>query len=341
MMPELIDLVLLAMLAITALRIIFLKDLFAVVMLFGIYSFLSALIFVNLDAVDVAFTEASVGAGISTVLMLGTLALTGRTEKENQHSRILPLVVVMATGAALIYGTLDMPPFGHPDNPVHEHVAPRYIEESPKEVGLPNMVTSVLASYRGFDTLGETVVVFSAAIGVLSLIGIRRREENDTPESGFKAHHVLQKKKKIIIPLVILFALYVQFHGDFSPGGTIDISYKDQELETAFAKALGVPMFMAAASQQVYQMARAAGLNKKDGSPVEPSTYFRALRDSIDTDEKELEGRRDLFEDIFAKLQKAGVERSGRRLSVSPPPSTAAPRARGANRPRDRRRSCR
>lgn len=56
--------------------------------------------------------------------------------------------------------------------------------------------------------------------------------------------------------------------GDFSPGGTIDISYKDQELETAFAKALGVPMFMAAASQQVYQMARAAGLNKKDGSAL-------------------------------------------------------------------------
>lgn len=56
--------------------------------------------------------------------------------------------------------------------------------------------------------------------------------------------------------------------GDFSPGGTIDISYKDQELETSFAKALGVPMFMAAASQQVYQMARAAGLNKKDGSSM-------------------------------------------------------------------------
>lgn len=68
-----IDLALLAMLALTALRIIFLKDLFAVVMLFGIYSFLSALIFVNLDAVDVAFTEASVGAGISSVLMLSLI----------------------------------------------------------------------------------------------------------------------------------------------------------------------------------------------------------------------------------------------------------------------------
>ena len=189
-MAEFIDLVLLAMLALTALRIIFLKDLFAVVMLFGIYSFLSALIFVNLDAVDVAFTEASVGAGISTVLMLGTLALTGRKEKQNTHSSLLPLFVVVITGAALIYGTLDMPPFGNPDNPVHQHVAPRYIEESPKEVGLPNMVTSVLASYRGFDTLGETVVVFSALIGVFSLLGVRRSKKKDL-ESGLESHRVL------------------------------------------------------------------------------------------------------------------------------------------------------
>jgi multicomponent Na+:H+ antiporter subunit B len=208
-----------AMLALTALRIIFLKDLFAIVMLFSIYSFISALIFINLDAVDVAFTEAAVGAGISTVLMLGTLALTGRKEKSNTHSKILPLVVVCATGAALIYGTLDMPPFGDPNNPIHEHVAPRYIEQSPTEVGLPNMVTSVLASYRGFDTLGETVVVFAAAVGVLALLGIRKELFSDAPESGLISHRVLQVIAKIITPLIILFALYVQFHGDFGPGG--------------------------------------------------------------------------------------------------------------------------
>lgn len=218
-MSEFIDLALLALLSLTALRIIFLKDLFAVVMLFGIYSFLSALIFLNLDAVDVAFTEASVGAGISTVLMLGTLALTGRKEKASQHSSFLPLVVVSITGAVLIYGTLDMPPFGDPNNPAHQHVAPRYIEESPKEVGLPNMVTSVLASYRGFDTLGEVVVVFAAAIGVLSLLGIRRQEDDPVSDTGFKEHRVLHVVAKLIIPLIILFALYVQFHGDFGPGG--------------------------------------------------------------------------------------------------------------------------
>lgn len=241
-MAEFIDLVLLAMLALTALRVIFLKDLFAVVMLFGIYSFLSALIFVSLDAVDVAFTEAAVGAGISTVLMLGTLALTGRTEKENKHSSLLPLVVVVVTGAALIYGTLDMPPFGHPDNPVHEHVAPRYIEESPKEVGLPNMVTSVLASYRGFDTLGETVVVFSAMIGVMALLGIRRREDQDVPDSGLKEHQVLRVVAKLLIPLVVLFALYVQFHGDFGPGGGFQAGVIAAAAFILYALVFGLPL---------------------------------------------------------------------------------------------------
>ena len=260
-MAEFIDLVLLAMLALTALWIIFLKDLFAVVMLFGIYSFLSALIFVNLDAVDVAFTEASVGAGISTVLMLGTLALTGRQEKErlSTRSKLLPLFVVTLTGAALIYGTLDMPPFGHPDNPVHQHVAPRYIEESPKEVGLPNMVTSVLASYRGFDTLGETVVVFSAFIGVFSLLGVRRKKKKDL-ESGLESHRVLQVIAKVIIPLVILFALYVQFHGDFGPGGGFQAGVIAAAAFILYALVFGLPKAFAVVGPRFLQWMAAFGV---------------------------------------------------------------------------------
>ncbi len=173
---------LLALLVTTAVSLVRLRDLFAVVMLSGIYSLLSAGLFVVLDAVDVAFTEAAVGAGVSTVLMLGTLALTGSREKRPAHTPVLPLVVVVATGAALIYATFDMPRFGDPEAPAHRHVAPRYIQDSPRETGLPNMVTSVLASYRGFDTLGETVVVFTAAVGVLMLLGVRRGDEEGGEE---------------------------------------------------------------------------------------------------------------------------------------------------------------
>lgn len=259
-MAELINLVLLAMLALTALRVIFLKDLLAVVMLFGIFSFLSALIFINLDAVDVAFTEAAVGAGISTVLMLSTLTLTGRKEKENFHSSFLPLLVVCITGAALIYGTLDMPAFGDPNNSIHQHVAPRYIEESQKEVGLPNMVTSVLASYRGFDTLGEVVVVFSALIAVLSLLGVSRENKKDAPESGLKSHYVLHVVAKLIIPLIILFALYVQFHGDFGPGGGFQAGVIAAAAIILYALVFGLPNAFAVIGPKFLYFMASAGV---------------------------------------------------------------------------------
>jgi len=186
MIFDLVDITLLVFLAITALAVIRLDNLFAVVMLLGIFSLISAVLYVNLDAVDVAFTEAAVGAGISTVLMLGTLALTGSMEQKPQRWSPIPLAVVVLTGAALIYGTFDMPNYGDPDAPIHKHVADRYIEKSGEEVGPPNIVTSVLASYRGFDTLGEVVVVFTAGVGVLTLLGHghlsrrkRHREEDE------------------------------------------------------------------------------------------------------------------------------------------------------------------
>jgi multicomponent Na+:H+ antiporter subunit B len=173
---------------VTALAVIRLHDLFAVVMLFGIYSLVSAGLFVVLDAVDVAFTEAAVGAGVASVFMLSTLALTTSREKRSStHKPLLPLTVVLITGAALVYGTFDIPPYGQPDDPIHQHVVPRYIQESPKEIGIPNIVTSVLASYRGYDTLGETLVIFTAGIGVLILIGGARRRPNDNSDKDDKS----------------------------------------------------------------------------------------------------------------------------------------------------------
>jgi multicomponent Na+:H+ antiporter subunit B len=160
-----------------ALAIVRLRNLFAVAMLSGIFSLLSAALFVLLDAVDVAFTEAAVGTGISTVLMLGTLALTGREEGQARRRPLLAMAVVLATTALLLYGTADMPAYGDPAAPIHTHVAPRYIEKSGVETGVPNIVTAVLASYRGYDTLGETTVIFTAGVGVLLLLGRSRRKK--------------------------------------------------------------------------------------------------------------------------------------------------------------------
>lgn len=166
--------VLLTLLAAITIGIIRLRNLFAVVVLGGIYSFLMASVMIVLDAVDVAMTEASVGAGISTVLMLATLFLTKTQETEPAHTPLLPLFVAVATGAVLVFGTFDLPPFGIAETPMNMHVAPYYLANSIRDTQVANVVTSVLASYRGFDTLGEVTVIFTAGIAVLMLLKGKR-----------------------------------------------------------------------------------------------------------------------------------------------------------------------
>ena len=162
--------IILSLMALTTLGIIRLRNLFSVVILSTIYSFLMATLLLIFDAVDVALTEAAVGAGISTVLMLTVLYYTKVNEEKPRFKPILPLIICLTIGGLLIYGTYGLPPFGASDTPIHTHVSAQYLERSISETGVPNVVTSVLASYRGFDTLGEVIVVFTAAIGVLSIL---------------------------------------------------------------------------------------------------------------------------------------------------------------------------
>jgi multicomponent Na+:H+ antiporter subunit B len=177
------ELLILTLLACTAVSIVRRRGLFAAAMLTGIYSFLGASWMLLLDAPDVSFTEAAVGAGVSTILMLATLAMTGQRAKRPVRSSIVPLLVVLLTGAALIYGTLDMPHVGDPQAPVQLYPSPSYIERTlvdfsvdhETDIEVPNVITAVLGSYRGYDTLGETTVIFTAAIAVLLLLRGRPR----------------------------------------------------------------------------------------------------------------------------------------------------------------------
>ncbi len=150
-------------------------------MLTGIYSLLGASWMLTLDAPDVAFTEAAVGAGLSTVLMLSTLALVGVRAKKLRRRPLAALAIVTVTGGLLIFGTTDMPQIGDPNAPAQTHPSPSYVERAHHEFHVPNIVTAVLGSYRGYDTLGETTVIFTAGIGVICLLrglGARRREED-------------------------------------------------------------------------------------------------------------------------------------------------------------------
>ncbi len=254
-----------AFLVCVAIAIVRLKDLFAVAMLAGIYGLLSASLFVSMDAVDVAFTEASVGAGISTLLMLTTIAMTGRSEKTSGHKPLLALTVVCVTGALLIYATLDMPSYGDVNSAANLHVVQRYLNDSFMEIGVENIVTSVLASYRGFDTFGEVVVIFTAGIGVLALLSFSRREKDDSEidsinESMHEEHLVVRIVSKILIPFILLFALYVQFHGDFGPGGGFQAGVIFAAAIILYAMLFGMSVARRVINQSFVQLFAAVGV---------------------------------------------------------------------------------
>ncbi len=225
MMTVVFGIFLLTLLVLTAIGIVRSRNLFTGVMLSGIFSLLMAANFFILDAADVALTEAAVGAGISTVLLLGGLALVPTRERREHGNRWLAVGVVTLTTLVLIYATFEKPRLGDPEAPVHQHVAPWYLEKTPELIGIPNVVTAVLGSYRAYDTLGEVIVVLTAGVGVLFLLGLpgavgeRKREDLPTGRSYLSHHLIPQVVSRLLIPFILLFALYVQFHGEYGPGG--------------------------------------------------------------------------------------------------------------------------
>ncbi|MFT5573864.1 MAG: multicomponent Na+:H+ antiporter subunit B [Cryomorphaceae bacterium] len=213
---------LLTLMVITAIAIVRTENLFVAVMLTSIFSLLMAANFFILDAADVALTEAAVGAGVTTVIFLSALALTGARERSPKSTSWLTVAVVSATVLVLVYATFDKPRLGDPNAPVHQHVAPWYLENTPKLIEIPNVVTAILASYRGYDTLGEVFVVLAACIGVLFLLSASHggRQAIKRPVNlGLRHHLIPQVVGRLLVPFIILFGLYVQFHGEYGPGG--------------------------------------------------------------------------------------------------------------------------
>lgn len=224
MMVAVFGLFLLSLLVITAIAIVRSQDLFSAVMLSSIFSLLMAANFFILDAADVALTEAAVGAGVATVLLLGALTLTPTRERPGPGRSWLVIATVAANVVIILYATSNVPSLGDPNAPVHQHVAPWYLDNTYDYMGIPNVVTAVLASFRGYDTLGEVFVILIAGIGVLFILSAGRDDLlSKRPEyrrsDGLRHHLIPEVVSRLLIPFIILFGLYVQFHGEYGPGG--------------------------------------------------------------------------------------------------------------------------
>lgn len=163
---------LLLLLLVTAAGAILVKDLISSVLLLGSYSFFLALVWAWLGAVDVAFVEAVVGAGLATVLFL--LTLFGTAPKDTRLRRPPPSLVTLICfpllGVLLLYAGSDIPEFWDPNSPASVHISPTYLEQSYQDTHTPNVVTSVLMDYRSLDTMIETVVIFTSGIACALLL---------------------------------------------------------------------------------------------------------------------------------------------------------------------------
>lgn len=217
-----LNVALLLMLLACGVAIAWTRNLLAAILLMGVYSLTSAVWFVVMDAADVAFTEAVVGAGVSTIVLLGAILLArGHTVRHDWRTLIAPALAAAAVGGLLVYAAMGLPGFGDPSSPANAHVGRAYLQQASQDIGAPNVVTAVLASYRGFDTLGEAIVIFAAGIGVALLLGFGPRSQLASPPAAELGDHhvVLRVTAKLLIPLIVLYAFYVQFHGDLGAGG--------------------------------------------------------------------------------------------------------------------------
>jgi multicomponent Na+:H+ antiporter subunit B len=151
-----------------------LRDVLAAIIVFAAYSLGMALLYTLLLAPDVGLTEAVIGAGVTTILLLLTIAKTVRPPGDRALERLDPRALLACGALAVVFGlTLpSLPAVGDPTAPIisYEAVTGHYLTQSYDETGVKNTVTAVLAAYRGFDTFGEATVVFAAGVAVLSVL---------------------------------------------------------------------------------------------------------------------------------------------------------------------------
>ncbi|MFV1996094.1 MAG: hydrogen gas-evolving membrane-bound hydrogenase subunit E, partial [Verrucomicrobiales bacterium] len=139
-------------------------------------------------------------------------------------TRVLAFFAVLGTGALLLYASADFPDWGAHHSPANDSpVSLHYIEKTYSETSVPNMVTAVLADYRGYDTLFETVVIFTAGIAIMAILrNLGPGGLEGKPQGRWKSdpsNLVITTTCRLLVPVIQLFGLYVVAHGHYSPGG--------------------------------------------------------------------------------------------------------------------------
>ena len=170
-----LDMFLFLLVVVLAVLALWARNLLVAVPLLSAFSLVVAAMFAGLAAVDVAFVEAVLGAGVSGLLFVLLIRATGeRADGGRARGRFEVLPLIAAVAVLLLVASSGLPDRGDPDAPAQARVAREFIERSVPETRTPNVVTAVLADFRSQDTLGELIVIFTAGTAVVLILGGRR-----------------------------------------------------------------------------------------------------------------------------------------------------------------------
>lgn len=176
-----LDIALFVILIATAILALRSDDLLTSVVLLTAYSLFASLLFTGLLALDVGLVEAALGAGLTGIIFLvALLATTSSAEATDDHRRrwvMLPMIAGFV--GLMLFASGGLPDRGDPNAPTRTGVSVTYLANSLDDTDTENVVTSLLADYRSLDTLGETLVILTAALGT-ALVLRRRPDRPDT-----------------------------------------------------------------------------------------------------------------------------------------------------------------
>lgn len=267
------------LLIVISIKIIIAKDLLEAVIYTSAFSLLIGISYLIMDAPDVAMTETALGACFSTCVYLGLLRKLPSNLKDIQRTRVIQAsIICLLFIITLTYMGMELYNYGEVSTPLQTHISKYYIENTAQDIGIPSLVAAILASYRGYDTLGETSVILIAGISVLLILSKKFEVDsrfrgndmeggNDIEKSTNSA--ILYNKKSIsyltsfIIPYIILYSLYILLNGESSPGGGFqagvifassligyDLVYGNQKLQRYFS--VNTMIFIAVLGIMIY-----------------------------------------------------------------------------------------
>jgi len=171
------------------------------------FSIFTVIMYLALDAPDVAMTEAAVSL-LTSIFAIYTIKATYEGEYSfKEKANIFALILCLTLAICLMYAGFDLPIFGEKKDSI------QYIDSTVNDIGIPSLVTAILASYRGYDTLFETIVIVIAGMSVLMISNVKPSNIKDKPDL------LNLTTTRFMISFILLFAFYLQFHSEISPGG--------------------------------------------------------------------------------------------------------------------------